>query len=99
MTVIKYDFNKNHLRVVEKFAYIRKIFLAETNSCEWILFCKYYELQLDSYWGKGWLKMEQSFNEHEWDFRWSDNYLSHWQQSPKEIEKIKIKYPPKYKNS
>jgi len=98
MKVIKQDFSKNHLRVVERFAYFPIKLYISMEGDKWIFLKRYYQLQLDSYWGKGWLKQENSFNEHGWDFKWDDKYIASWM-SKEDENKVKIKHPPMYANS
>lgn len=96
MKVIKKDFTKNHYRVVERFPlFPKRVFLNQINRRKWMFFVRYYELQLDSYWGKGWLPMEQSLLPHSWDFKWDESYLSLHKQDP---EVVKY-FQPRYKNS
>jgi len=95
MDIIKQDFSKNHYRVVKLFAFIPKKISTFRDGSQWIFLKNYYELQLDSYWGKGWLKIEQSFTSDTWDYKWDDIYLSNC----KINNDIQLKYPPQYKNS
>lgn len=100
MKVVKQDFSKNHFRVVNRFPFFPiRIWVVEYNRGKWVFLETYYELQLDSYWGKGWLKQEQSFSPHCWDYKWDDRYLTSHQMSKEEEKKVKLKYPPMYKNS
>jgi len=74
MKVLKIDRSVNSYRVVERFAYLPKnMFLGDKTV--FIFWQKYYELQLDSYWGYGWINSEYSLHSDTWNFKWSESYI------------------------
>lgn len=78
MKILKSDGRRGGLRVVEKIAIIPKRIFQTGQAAKWIWFKKYYELQRNSWHLLGWIEEENSLNEHEWDFKWSEEYLKIW---------------------
>jgi len=71
MKIIKIDRSICSYRVVELYAVVpTKIWVSPTGY-QTIFLRKYYELQLDSFWGEGWLSKEQSFSPNYWDHYWN----------------------------
>ena len=83
MKIIRTDGNiRGGLRVVSKFAIIPKMIYTACKGTKWVFLKYYYELQINSWHGKGWLLQEESVDKTEWDFKWSEAYLNVWKEKP-----------------
>lgn len=78
MKVIKDRIPENNSRVVQRFALLPKLLSNAGEKSIWIWFRSYYQLQLDSHWGYGWMNLETSLDKNAWEFKWDKKYLALW---------------------